>query len=81
MTGQMPARDGDTVILHTESPAAPYVLWVVLSDGQQQPRPDQYASTTVGRTMAFELARLMARENRGAVFFPEVTTGTWIKVS
>jgi hypothetical protein len=80
MTEAMPTRDGDIVISHVEASAAFYLLWTVIDEGQQEPRPEQYASTALGRTAALALARMMARESRGAVIFLDAAMSGWTKL-
>jgi hypothetical protein len=81
MIGAMPTRAGDIVISHAVASASFYVLWKVIDEGQQESRPEQYASTALGRTAALALARMMARESRGAVFSLDAATSAWTKLA
>jgi hypothetical protein len=51
----------------------------VSEDGQQQSGPDR-TSTALGRPAALALARMMARDSRGAVFVLDADGVTWTKL-
>lgn len=81
--GPIPTRDGDVVITYDRSVPTDHVLWTVLDDGQQQPGWILSAVVILrsGRLSARTLAGHMARVTGGAVFYHELTDGTWTRLS
>ena len=79
----MPTVAGDIVISHPTAATSHYSVWRVMLDGEQSANPLAYASSALGGSAAMMLARLMRRETRGvgAIYFIELDTLTWTKLS
>jgi hypothetical protein len=80
MTGPIPTRDGDIVISHDDTSWSMYSVWCVAIDGQQACGETE-SSAAMGRPGALKLAKLMARESRGAIYILDSGSAAWIKLS
>jgi hypothetical protein len=77
----MPTRAGDVVVSCTDREPARCTLWRVEADAQQVHEPAASVSTAHGSGAALKLAKMMARETRGAVFLFDQATSMWTQAS
>ena len=78
MTGPMPTRAGDVVVLERQSPAR-YSVFTVTRHGQQEPDVSSRSGTAFDKHGALRLAEMMARQrvDGGTIFLCESRHGSW----
>jgi hypothetical protein len=81
MTGPMPTRNGDIVISHDAIFRSLYAVWRVSTDGQQARDAAAFVIKRIGRADAVNMAKLMARESRSAIYLVDSTSASWVCLS
>ncbi len=78
MTGKIPTRFGDVLILMTERAGSAHVVCPVSTDGQQGGTADRYAVS--GRPAAVAKARSLVVPE-GRIFLKDQDSGEWGEIS
>jgi hypothetical protein len=73
----MPTREGDLVVSHDETSKSMHSVWRVVVSGQQVADSSSSGASAIGGPAALHLARMMARERKGAIYLVDPTSGVW----
>ena len=77
----MPTRNGDIVISHDAELRSLYAVWRVSRKGQQARAAAAFVFKAIGRADAVNMAKLMARESRSAIYLIDLSSAWWVSLS
>jgi hypothetical protein len=77
----MPTQNGDVVISHDAKSRSLYAVWRVSTKGQQARATAAFVFNAIGRPDAVNMAKLMARESRSAIYLIDVSSVSWVCLS